>query len=536
MNNQGSPIPSYGVSLNTTQVVDNVNLTTAIQEVPQIQTTVTENGPEITTIVNAPFVQVTSVNGKTGDVTVDANVQQFKANKQYSEGSLCVYNGSLYIAKANFTSTSTFNASDWIQVQGGGGGGGASVQSDWKASNPSDPAYIKNKPTTLAQIDPTYTAFTPSEKSKLAQTKILTQNEKDKLATTEVFTSAEKSKLASTEVFTQDEKNKISQTQIFTPIEKNKLGQTLVFSQQDKTKLDNLESISPADKAKLQLLEEPFTTAEKNKLAQTQIFTQQEKTKLQNLESITSEDKAKLALLDQPYTTAEKNKLAGIETGAQKNVPQVQSDWNETSSSHPSFVKNKPNIGGMQAQVSDNSSTIQVLSDSLSSVKSRVDVTHDNNGLLKPKSVSLANLNGGSLEGVLRTTSGGIVSPSKITSSNIDASTILGFSANNSTQPISGNLAVQAGWVSFYGNGLNSQSIAINFPKGFKHVYAVVPTLIGYTFSSPTSQRSFDQKIGPGTNIECGAFTTTGTVITASTTGVFGGAYHGISWIAVGTL
>lgn len=313
MNNQGSPIPSYGVSLNTTQVVDNLNLTTAVQEVPQIQTTVTENGPEITTIVNAPFVQVTSVNGKTGDVTVDANVQQFKANKQYSEGSLCVYNGSLYIAKANFTSTSTFNASDWIQVQGGGGGGGTSVQSDWKASNPSDPAYIKNKPTSLSQIEPTYTAFTPSEKTKLAQTQVFTQNEKNKLQATQVFSESEKEKIARSEVFTADEKSKLSQTQVFTTIEKNKLGQTLVFSQQDKNKLDNLESISPADKAKLQ-----------------------------NLESITSEDKAKLALLDQPYTTAEKKKLAGIEAGAQRNVPQVQADWQQNSSSSASYIKNKP--------------------------------------------------------------------------------------------------------------------------------------------------------------------------------------------------
>ena len=228
MNNQGSPIPSYGVSLNTTQVVDNVNLTTAVQEVPQIQTTVTENGPEVVSIVNAPFVQVTSVNGKTGDVTVDAKVEQFKTNKQYSEGSLCVNSGSLYIAERSFTSGTSFNSNDWIQVQGGGGGG-ASVQSDWKASNTSDPAYIKNKPTNLKQIDNTYIPFTQDEKTKLSQTKILTQQEKDKLATTEIFTSVEK------------------------------------------------------------------------------------------------------------------NKLAGIETGAQRNVPQVQADWQQSNSSQPSFIKNKPN-------------------------------------------------------------------------------------------------------------------------------------------------------------------------------------------------
>ena len=226
--NESSQIPSYGVSLNTTQVVDDVNLTTSVQEVPQIQTTVTENGPEVVSIVNAPFVQVTSVNGKTGDVTVDAKVEQFKTNKQYSEGSLCVNSGSLYIAKRSFTSGTSFNSNDWIQVQGGGGG--ASVQSDWKASNPSDSAYIKNKPTNLKQIDNTYIPFT-----------------------------------------------------------------------------------------------------------------QDEKTKLQTLESITAQDKAKLALLDQPYTQAEKTKLAGIETGAQRNVPQVQADWQQSNSSQPSFIKNKPN-------------------------------------------------------------------------------------------------------------------------------------------------------------------------------------------------
>lgn len=269
--NESSQIPSYGVSLNTTQVVDDVNLTTSVQEVPQIQTTVTENGPEVVSIVNAPFVQVTSVNGKTGDVTVDAKVEQFKTNKQYSEGSLCVNSGSLYIAKRSFTSGTSFNSNDWIQVQGGGGGG-ASVQSDWKASNTSDPAYIKNKPTNLKQIDNSYIPFTQDEKTKLSQTKILTQSEKDKLATTEIFTSVEKNKLASTEILTQNEKNK-----------------------------------------------------------------------LQTLESITTQDKAKLALLDQPYTQAEKTKLAGIETGAQRNAPQIQADWQQSNSSQPSFIKNKPN-------------------------------------------------------------------------------------------------------------------------------------------------------------------------------------------------
>lgn len=119
---------------------------------------------------------------------------------------------------------------------------------------------------------------------------------------------------------------------------------------------------------------------------------------------------------------------------------------------------------------------------------------------------------------------------------NIDFTTMLTYGTNNSAQTISGNLIIQSGWVYFLGNGGKQQSVQVNFPKKFKEVYAVIPVLIGYTFKTPTSPESFDQKIGAGTNIECGSFNQTGTTITASTSGIFGGANHGISWIAVGTV
>lgn len=118
----------------------------------------------------------------------------------------------------------------------------------------------------------------------------------------------------------------------------------------------------------------------------------------------------------------------------------------------------------------------------------------------------------------------------------IDFTTMLTYGANNSAQTISGSLVIQSGWVSFYGNGGKQQSVQVNFPKKFKEVYAVISTLIGYTRNTPTSPASFDQKIGAGINIECGPFNQTGTTITASTSGIFGGANHGISWIAVGTV
>lgn len=44
---------------------------------------------------------------------------------------------------------------------------------------------------------------------------------------------------------------------------------------------------------------------------------------------------------DNNYTTTEKSKLAGIEAGAEANV---QSDWNQTNSSADDFIKNKPDL------------------------------------------------------------------------------------------------------------------------------------------------------------------------------------------------
>lgn len=129
-----------------------------------------------------------------------------------------------------------------------------------------------------------------------------------------------------------------------------------------------------------------------------------------------------------------------------------------------------------------------------------------------------------------------VIPDKSITADKIDSTTILSYKNNNSDKTITGSIIIQSGWVYFLGNGGKQQSIQVTFPKKFKEVYAVIPVLIGYTFKTPTSPESFDQKIGAGTNIECGAFNQTGTTITASTSGIFGGANHGISWIAVGTV
>ena len=113
----------------------------------------------------------------------------------------------------------------------------------------------------------------------------------------------------------------------------------------------------------------------------------------------------------------------------------------------------------------------------------------------------------------------------------------MAFSADGANQSVTGNILVQAGWVQFWGNNTQRQPVPVVFPKQFKQVFSMSPTLIGYkTGNKATSISEFNQVIGSGLNIESGTVTNTGTTLNASTTGVFGGAWHGISWVAIGVV
>ena len=117
----------------------------------------------------------------------------------------------------------------------------------------------------------------------------------------------------------------------------------------------------------------------------------------------------------------------------------------------------------------------------------------------------------------------------------INSPSLLTFSADGANQSVTGNILVQTGWVQFWGNNTQRQPVPVVFPKQFKQVFSMSPTLIGYkTGSKATSISNFNQVIGSGLNIESGVVTNTGTTLNASTTGIFGGAWHGISWVAIG--
>ena len=112
------------------QYSDSQMLQTVIQNVPQVQM-VLQNGFNVSSQINAPFVEVTSVNGMTGDVITEAEALDFEANKYYRKNTLVNYDGRLYWAKDNFTSGSIFDSDDWNIVEAG--------DIDW--------SDINNKPT-----------------------------------------------------------------------------------------------------------------------------------------------------------------------------------------------------------------------------------------------------------------------------------------------------------------------------------------------------------------------------------------------------
>lgn len=100
------------------QIVDNNQpLQTVIQDVPQVQT-VLQNGISVSSQINAPFVEVTSVNGKTGDVITEPVVGVFESNHYYLKNTMIGHNSNLYYAKETFTSGSLFDVNDWYTVEG----------------------------------------------------------------------------------------------------------------------------------------------------------------------------------------------------------------------------------------------------------------------------------------------------------------------------------------------------------------------------------------------------------------------------------
>lgn len=83
-----------------------------METLPQIQTIIEEYGSPLSTVIDAPWVQVVSVNGQVGDVRV---ASEYVPNNQYLKYELVGYNGSLYFAKVD-NKDSVFTASHWEEI------------------------------------------------------------------------------------------------------------------------------------------------------------------------------------------------------------------------------------------------------------------------------------------------------------------------------------------------------------------------------------------------------------------------------------
>lgn len=127
--------------MNTNQPIP---INTTITETPQLQTVVQDGVTPVTTLVNAPWVSVTSVNGKTGDVAITAEVSEYQSGIAYKKGDIVLRNNELYYSLTDFVA-GPFNASQWKSFSAL-----SQQQANWTETNQSLPSYIQNKPTKVS--------------------------------------------------------------------------------------------------------------------------------------------------------------------------------------------------------------------------------------------------------------------------------------------------------------------------------------------------------------------------------------------------
>lgn len=101
-----------------------------------------------------------------------------------------------------------------------------------------------------------------------------------------------------------------------------------------------------------------------------------------------------------------------------------------------------------------------------------------------------------------------------------------------------GGLQIQAGWSQFLGNSTKRVDIPISYGKTFSKVIAVMPAFNGWKStneSSPASKLTdFNSISGDSVSISVNKITNTDATISLSSSNIFGGAYHAVSWIVVG--
>ena len=103
----------------------------------------------------------------------------------------------------------------------------------------------------------------------------------------------------------------------------------------------------------------------------------------------------------------------------------------------------------------------------------------------------------------------------------------------NTIASATGTLKVQYGYGQILGSGTANMSETVTFPTAFTTVLGVTVSWIGYKISAATTVTDFTTKVGIGV-IEAIPITNSGFTMQATSTGIFGAAYHGYAWTAWG--
>lgn len=283
------------------------------------------------------------LNGKT--------IQGSKTNEDYGIPTKTsdLENDSDFVSDAEYVHTdNNYTSEEQSKLEGIESGAEVNVQSDWNQSDSAADDYIKNKPENLVQ-DANYVHtdnnYTSDEKSKLsgieAGAEANVQSD---------WSEADNSK----DDFIKNKPTKVSDFQNDSGfITKDVDDLTNYYKKSEtytQTEINNSLSGKVDKETGKGLSSNDYTDAEKTKLsgiaagAEVNVqsdWQQNDNTKddyIKNKPENLVQD-ASYVHTDNNYTSDEKSKLSGIAAGAEVNV---QSDWNQASSSADDYIKNKP--------------------------------------------------------------------------------------------------------------------------------------------------------------------------------------------------
>ena len=258
-------------------------------------------------------------------------------------------NDSDFVSDANYVHTdNNYTSEEQSKLEGIEPGAEVNVQSDWEQSDNAADDYIKNKPENLVQ-DANYVHtdnnYTAEEKSKLsgieAGAEANVQSD---------WSEADNSK----DDFIKNKPTKVSDFQNDSGfITKDVDDLTNYYKKSEtytQTEINNSLSGKVDKETGKGLSSNDYTDAEKTKLsgiaAGAEVNVQSDWQQSDNTKDDYIKNKpenlvqdASYVHTDNNYTSDEKSKLSGIAAGAEVNV---QSDWNQASSSADDYIKNKP--------------------------------------------------------------------------------------------------------------------------------------------------------------------------------------------------